>query len=429
MKPANKLYNITLLALLFSVIFICTAKSESEFNIGGYYKNFSVVYDLPDIPIYSINLGDRTIGSVSNRLRIDMSYRPNDWLKGELSYNFVPRIQDPLLFLGDPFNFGINPMQYRFDDFDNRLYPDNIEDTRSFGIYHNLDRASLSIRAPFADIYIGRQAIAWGSSRVINATDVIAPYAFTELDTEHRIGVDAVRVRVPIGLMNEIDAGIIFGEDFKFENNAFFIKGRAYIAQTDITPMIVGFRENLMLGVDIARSIGRAGFWFEAAHVWIDALTDDNNGTGDDYFRLTTGLDYSLADGLYGFAEYHFNQAGTNEKEDYFELFGNTAYREGSVYLLGKHYLIPGISWQISALVTGTAEIIFNAGDQSFTLTPYIEYNIAANIYLSGGAYLAVGESPETTIFSDIIPIEILSPKSEFGTYPDMIFASFRFYF
>ncbi len=130
------------------------------------------------------------------------------------AYSVAPRIQDNTLFYSDPLLADIDRFGYRVTDFDSRLYPCENDTAGSFAIFQNLDRLYLGLKADDFDLYIGRQAIAWGSARVINPTDVLVPYKFEELDTEERIGVDALRVRIPLGSLSEFDAGAVFGEDF-----------------------------------------------------------------------------------------------------------------------------------------------------------------------------------------------------------------------
>ncbi|MGB2697356.1 MAG: hypothetical protein WBD28_05785, partial [Candidatus Zixiibacteriota bacterium] len=102
-------------------------------------------------------------------------------------------------------------------------------------------------------------------------------------------------------------------------------------------------------------------------------------------------------------------------------------YREGPVYLMGRHYLAPGFSHQITPLITFTGEALINLSDPSLFLVPQLEYNIAENIYLSAGAYLGLGKSPEMRKKQEGEPK--LQLGSEFGSYPDLYFTSFRVYF
>jgi hypothetical protein len=414
------------LLLLFLILAGVPAFS-SHFSLTGYYKNFFVVFDPPAVAHSSVaTSSDNPMGMVSNRLRLNFFYDPNEWLSFSLSYNVLPRVQDPALSEDSLVVAQVDLFRYRFKDFRQRLYPEQ-DEPRSFVILQNLDRAFLTIRTAAADIFIGRQAIAWGSSRVINPTDILAPFTFDELDAEDRVGVDAVRVRIPLGFMGEMDSGYIFGKDFKFKKSAFYIRGKFYAAETDFSFLFLGFAENLMAGWDISRSLGGAGFWFEGAYVFVDAFRKEKEPEADNYVRTTIGLDYSFSGKTYGFLEYHFSSAGTNRWQDYLLNILKPGRLEGAVYLMGKHYLIPGISYQISPLITFSGQALINLIDPSLFLAPYVEYNISPNIYLSAGAFIGIGKGPEA--YDPRAPFLGERFRSEFGGYPDIYFSSFRVYF
>jgi len=401
--------------------------SSHNYRLDGYYKNYSTVYYFSQSQTGVYDVCASNLGSVSNLLRLESSFKLKPIAHFDMAYNISPRVQDPDIYDQNIFPLTINPFSYRWGDLDDPLYPDDTDAIESFAIFHNLDRAFFTIRLPVVDILVGRQAIAWGSAHMVNPTDIIAPFTYNELDTEDRIGVDAVRVRIPIGFMGEVDMGYISGNEFTLDKSAFYLRGKYYLMQTDISVLAIDFRQNLLVGIDLTRSIGGAGFWIEGAWVNIDAFTDHGNGIGSNYFRLSTGCDYGFDGNIYGFIEYHFNQAGKNHPEQYSAATSHTAYREGAVYLLGKHYLIPGISWQISPLLTGSMELLTNCGDLSCSLTPFIEYNIAQNVYLSAGAFLGIGDSPRLENVNGRFPQ--VQFKSEFGAYPDSYYTSFRYYF
>jgi hypothetical protein len=418
-----------ILVLAFVYIFCVTENlSASEnFSCGGYYKNYSVAIDQPEVNDLQ-DTADRSIkGSVTNRLRLKFLCRAKKWLSVNLAYDLSGVIQDKSLFDEQILSLGLKAQNYRAFDLDSRLYPQEKEKLNSFAILQNLDRCFLDLKINFADIYLGRQAIAWGSAHVVNPTDIIAPYSFNELDTEDRRGVDALRMRIPLSSLEEIDAGYVFGDDFEFENSALFLRGKFNYRRTDISLLLVGFQENLLAGFDLTRSIGGAGFWLEQGYVFTGALNGGGSRNGNNYFRSSLGFDYSLKNGTYLFLEYHFNQAGVCKPEDYLTRLGGTAYQEGSVYLLGRHYLAPGISYQITPLITFSGEALINLTDPSVFIMPRVEYNIAENIYLSAGAYFGLGRGPTAVISQNDVPA--LRLRSEFGSYPDLYFSSFRVYF
>jgi len=418
----------TLSSFMWVLLLGQSALAEDPLAVSGYLKNFTIAFFQPSVEGTADAYREPDLGAVNHRLRIRLNLKMADWMSWFAAYDISPRIQDPSLFTGGPFVSGLAPGAYRFADLDQRLYPGEDRDPTSFTVFHNLDRLYTAIRTPMADIFIGRQAIAWGSGKIVNPTDVIAPFTFNELDTEERTGVDAIRVRIPLGMMDELDLGYVAGEDFVFDRSAFFLRGKINLLETDVSLLLLGFRSHLLLGLDFARSLGGAGFWCELAATWCDVFNDDNRpAMAKDYFRAAVGLDHNLGPTTYGFLEYHFSSAGTEDPAEYLSLLETTAFVDGSVYLLGRHYLGIGISQQISPLIPATGLLLVNLGDLSLTVAPQVEYNIAENIYLGVGIYWGIGKAPSgEEVEGRIIPTRL---NSEFGTYPDMFYASFRVYF
>lgn len=395
-----------------------TAAQSGAVAANGYFKSYFYLFQ----PASPDDGG--LMGLSSNRFRLDLNYKPRPWIAMQAAYDIVPRVQSSGTSVDSLFLRQINPFAYRAADLDARLYPRGSDPVKHFSLFQNLDRAMVAFHARAADITVGRQPIAWGSARVINPTDVLAPFAFEALDTEDRVGIDAVRTRIPLGTLSEVDAGYVFGKHFRFENSAFYGRAKFNVRKTDVSLTAMGFRENFLAGFDLAGSVYGAGIWLESAYVFVDALGDYANGRQYDYFRLSSGIDYSFTGNTYGFIEYHFNGAGASSPRDYFGRLCRPAYTEGSVYLTGRHYLIPGVAHQLSPLVTLTGESLINLLDPSFFLSAQAEYNIAADVYLGAGAFIGIGRKPGSGAGG--IPVDT---GSEFGAYPNAYFASIRYYF
>ena len=397
-----------------------------ELKLSGYFKNFSMMFSLPE-PLNPDAAADQPLLGLSNtRLRLSLSYAPVESLTFLLAYDVSPRIQDPFFFRASPFVLSPDAGSYRVADLRTPLIPGANDPAGSFGLYHNLDRLSVKVKFKFGDLIIGRQPVAWGSGRVTNPTDIIAPFSFHELDKEERFGVDAVRLRIPLGPLGELDTGYVFGRDFEFKQSAFFIRGKVNVLKTDVSLILLGFQEDLLLGLDLARSLGGSGVWLEAACVLPGALTKARP-KAENYARLTAGIDRSLGGRAYGFLEYHFNSAGASRPADYVTLFAQPAYTRGTAYLMGRHYLAAGLTYQVSPLIPFSGMVIWNVSDGSLALSPQAEYNVAENIYLGAGAYLGIGRRPGTSLFGTAGAAPDL--RSEFGSYPDFVFLSFRVYF
>lgn len=396
------------LTLIFQVNIV-----TADLNIGGYYKNFFTLLNLPQA-------NEPLMGAVVNRIRTNISYVPTDVISFSLSYDISPRIQDPSFFSNSPFAVGIPSSRYRITESDSLIYPIDDDSIGNVGIYHNLDRASINYSTQYADISIGRDAIAWGSARIINPTDVVAPFSFDQLDTEDRVGVDAIRIRIPIGVMGEVDTGYVIGENFDYDKSVLFIRSQLNAIETDFSISLIQFQRNLLAGIDITRGLGGAGFWLETAYVIIEPFIDMNSAS-DNYLRSSIGLDYSFYSSVFTFIEYHYNGAGTLNPENYIDNLNQPAYMVGGVYLFGVHYLSPGISYQLTPLINIGGQVSFNLSDMSATFIPQLSYNVAEDLHLSIGGLLSIGKSP--------IDDEQFILQSEFGSYPNLFFSSFHLYF
>ena len=239
-------------------LFGFTAISRAgDFSLRGYFKSFLLVYQPKSTGNSAFDAFQQsTMAQSTNRLRLHLAYRPQSWVDMDAAYDIVPGIRSEG-FSADTLLFGrIDPFVYRAVDLDTPLYPSQEGSIGHFVLNQNLDRAMVTFHTKQADIVIGRQAIAWGSARSVNPTDVLAPFTFETLDTEDRIGIDAARVRIPLGSLSEIDAGYVFGKDFRFNNSAFYGRTGFNAYNTDFSLLFMGFRENLLAGFDMAGAIG-----------------------------------------------------------------------------------------------------------------------------------------------------------------------------
>ncbi len=419
---SDKKSNIVVFLL---VVFLTTMPLlSSGLSFSGYYKSFFNLLIPKSIKIGDENRDIPDLGMFLSKIRIKMSYSPTDWLSLKAEYEVSPTVLDLKELSGFQLVTGANSPKYRIVDLPKKMYPNGNDSKSDFFINQNLDRFYASISFNFADVYIGRQVISWGSAYVINPTDIISPFSFNDIDKEQKSGVDAIRVRIPLGTMDELDIGYIFDEESGLNESAFFIRGKINFLNNDVSVLVLGFKQNLLVGFDLSRSFGGAGFRFESAYVF-DKIMDKAypKELKENYLRLSVGLDYRFSESVYGYAEYHFSSSGRNNSSKYLSNSKSNAYLTGSVYLLGKHYISAGISYRFHPLIPISGFVIYNITDGSIMISPTLEYNISENIYLSLGGFVSMGEGIEYNEKGKFIL------KSEFGSYPDYIFTSFRIYF
>lgn len=388
----------------------------------AYVKSFFMAVDPTKID------GDPDTGHpgeavADNRVRLMAKWNRGSSLSAEAAYVLEPIAQPPNL----QYSAGINwhqQTQYPYRAFDaaQYIYPKPDQKKGSFTLAQNIDRACLTYSPAFGDITIGRQPIALGAARVINPTDVLAPFAFGTLDAEYRLGVDAVRLRIPSGDMGEYEAAFVAGDHFSRHNDAVMLRRKFYVRNTDLTLISMIFRDNLMLGGDLSRSLGDANVYAEAAYVFAKALDDPR--PNDNFFRLSAGVDYNfnVAGGLITFVEYHYNGAGAASPSGYSSVPDNPAFGDASDYLLGRHYLAPGVSWQLTALWKLDTSALINICDGSSYWTPALDYSFSDNINVGVGAMIALGKSASSSG-------SIVVPGSEFGLYSSSYYTTVRIYF
>ncbi|MFP4432422.1 MAG: hypothetical protein ACLFPV_14320 [Spirochaetaceae bacterium] len=379
-----------------------------EGSLSGSFKSFFFL-------ARDIDYQETTAGIASNALRLSGSLYPSGRLAFEGAYRIFPEVRSPILAEGASVAPAAPGAEYRVADLPDRAFPPEEETADNAAVYQDLDRAFATVSLPFADLILGRQAISWGTARVVRPTDVIVPFSFAEVDTEYRRGVDAARVRIPIGGFSEIDAGSIFGEHFAPEESAFYLRPGVYIGQTDLELLGMVFRDNLLGGFSLSRAIGEAGAWAEAAYVVPDSAGD--------YLTASLGVDRNLASDVYGYLEYHFNGAGTLSPGEYLSTATGPAYSEGNVYLVGRHYLAVGGTYTATPLLPMDALIVVNLTDGSAELTLSAEYNFTEDVYLSGGVLLGIGPESET---EGGVPTRY---RSEFGAYPQTFYTQVKLYF
>lgn len=394
------------LILIVALLLFCSSApaQESRIETGGYIRNFLIFTDSEN--------DDST--ELLSRIRWRLFIPGKEFVSLEIAYELLPGLRENDSVISSPTT---SLLSYRAFDLDELVYPDSTDSGSDFLLQQNLDRLNVTFTTDKFDIFIGRQAIAFGSARTINPTDIIAPFIYNTIAKEELVGVDAVRIKTPFMEMGEIDMGIVFGDDFRADESAAFFRNRSYILKTDISVMAMIFRENILAGVDLARAIGGASAWLEAAQVFANAT--DSYRPGENYLRFSIGADYSFTDKTYGYIEYHYSGAGKGRSENYFTPLTETAFTEGAVYLLGRHYLAPGFTYEITPLFFFSGNALMNLNDISVLLSPVFEYNIAQDIYANLGAFIGLGDSSDNP----------LKPENEFGLYPDVYYAALNIYF
>lgn len=345
------------------------------------------------------------MSTLDARLRLSASVHPGAF-RGEAAWELVPLFR-PKLPVQPSLLLRPMPSSYRAYDFNREVFTDDDE----FFLFHNLDRLFISLSPSFAELHIGRQALSFGVSRAVLPTDIITFFTFDTLDQEHRIGVDAARGLIPLGELSELELGYIAGDKFCWQQSALYGRARTNLEGSDFEVLLMHFRENTLLGASLESSVADAGIWLEAAYTW--ARSFELFVEAKNYFRLSVGADYNFAEGVYLFGEYHYSSAGELERALVPANLMQVAYSQGGVYLLGRHYFVPGLSWEITPLTVLRSQLLCNLSDISAYLSASLEHSLSEDLYIELGGFISINRGQ----------------GSEFGYYPDIVYAALRRYF
>jgi len=340
--------------------------------LGGYWKVYCLASESPQAE-------GPMEGYAQGLLRLERSLHAGDF-DLDLAWELRPSFGSPAP--GD-LDGGL-PAPYRAADLDGRLYPGAGDSAGGFTLHQGVDRAEMGLSLGAADLTLGRQAVHWGSGRLIRPTDFAAPLAASALEVEDRPGVDALRVRWALGMMSELDGGVLAGPDADPDSSGAWLRGRTFLRRADVSLMAAAYRGNAMLGLDLNRPMGEAGAWLEASATGLGSLDGAGDGT---LWRATAGLDISPASDLYCAAEYSHSSRGISTRAP-------QRVAESGVYLPGSHYAGCEARWQLSALLTASAAGLARLDGSGGWASARLEYSMAQNVWLQGGFQLSGGGDP-----------------------------------
>jgi hypothetical protein len=308
-------------------------------------------------------------------------------------------------------------------------------------LQHNLDLLAVRVKLNKGELMVGRQVLSWGAGRFWNPTDLLSPFAPTDIDREVRRGVDAVRYSLPLG-----DTALL--DMLYLPQKAGWAQGGVVRAQAnthgfDVSGSAAKYGADLVIGADASGDLGPLGVHAEVAYTYnLPNLEPDAVQTGERFVRGVTGIDWRPAADWIVTAEYSFNGVGASDPSRYVEALSSDRVRRGEVFGAGRHYAGVSAVWRRTELLSLQGMAIANLADPSALVMPVAEYWAAQHVILRLGGYLPLGARPDLSALRQLTPndVAMLSPayrtasqslglRSEYGASPAGAFLQLGFYF
>jgi hypothetical protein len=379
-----------------------------SFALDGYYKNFLSVSHYYEHPL----IQQPTEAIDIQRLRLKIKANLSPYVEIHVHHEVIPQVQS----MGSSQSFGAFAGLELKEDYPNRLFTIPTVTSGNFKLANDLDRLFIVLVLPHVDIFLGRQAVSWGTALVWNPTDLFTPFSPFAIDKEQKQGVDAVRLTFEIGDLTALD--MVYVASKKPEKMSGGARFSTSFDVVDLSWMAGYFRQDWVFGMDLATDLFGMGLRLEGTHTIAHK--------GRDFARVSVSLDYRFDFGLYILGEYAYNGFGTMDPSRYaeylFDPVKSARLLQGEITVLGMHHLALMLDWEIHPLLHGQLMTVMNLSDPSAVLGPSLIYDIITDVQVLAGAYLAIGKRPEKTLDPSAL-------RSEFGTYPHTFFAAMKIYF
>jgi hypothetical protein len=263
-----------------------------------------------------------------------------------------------------------------------------------FQLQNNLDLLSLKFILPKGEIVVGRQVLSWGTGRFWNPTDLLSPFAPTDIDREVRHGVDAVRYSVPLSSTSLVDLLYLPQKEGWAQGGVARVQANA--RGFDVSVSAAKYVADAVFGADTAGDVGPIGMHAEIAYTQHLPNLDpaDTPGNRERFVRAVAGIEWRPREAWVLGAEYYFNGFGTSAPSGYLSQMRSERVARGEVFGSGRHYLGLVSSWAASDLWSVQATALVNLQDPSAMLVPMLEWSAAQNRLLRLGAFIPLGDRP-----------------------------------
>lgn len=377
-------------------------------------KSAAVVQDAPDAALLA---SDGEAAASTWRLRLDAEARPAASLTLAAAYEQRLQVGSAGLAGGAPIPLDTRA-PYRVRQLDWR-----IAGRETFAWRHEIDRASVAIHLPRAEITLGRQAVGWGRGALFGAVDLFAPFTPLEPDREWRRGVDAIRADVRLASRLSADVVAALGESAGA--SAFVARVRGYAGELD-AEVVGGWRaRDLVAGATTSAAVGDAEVHGELCLFLAPESLPGGGAWGNERLapKGVLGGSYRIpvARGVVVLAEYHYSGFGARAARDVVPLLSDAAFRDrlarGDTQILGRHAVALLGTLELTNELAVQALALASPVDGSGVLSPAATYTLSDAASVNATLYAPWGAGADGLLL-----------RTEYGATPLSFFVQVRLY-
>lgn len=291
--------------------------------------------------------------------------------------------------------------QRRFVDFDPFLV-----DEGSLRLQHNLDRLSLAWESADVRVVVGRQVLSWGTGLLWNPTDLLSPFAPTDVDREVRRGVDAVRVSLPVGALGGLE--LLWLPQQRPEDQGFVARARTNLSGFDLSMTAAKYVDDFVLGADVAGDLGVLGVYAEGALTLPIARPDDA------FVRAVMGGMWRPSEALVLTGEVYWNGFGADDADSIVAVLQDPRVVRGEVFGAGRLYGGLVASYAVDELTSLSSTAIVNAFDPGLLWVPAVEIWLEQQVLVRAGGFVPVAAGVDVDRFRGLTPQDLLEGSDAF---------------
>jgi hypothetical protein len=380
------------------------------------------------------------VGLVTNTLRLGGRLSWNDKLDFTVAWQVAAIVASSPAFAASSSSSYLGASliapQRRLVDFSPYLVADG-----GLLLQHNLDRLAVKYAGEKFSLTVGRQVLSWGTGRLWNPTDLVSPFAPTDIDREVRRGADAVRLSISLGATSQLE--VLWLPQQKAADNGAILRGRTNLFGWDFSATVAKYVSDLVFGADFSGDLGPLGAHGEAA--WTVPMNgiDDAKPLGLQlgFVRAVGGLDWRPSEKWVLTGEYYFNGFGAQNDGMILAKLRDPRVVRGEIFGAGRHYAGLVATWLATELLTLNVTALVNCSDPSVTIIPVLEYSFEQHVLLRAGGFIPLGMGVDVATLQALNGNDVatnspawqrasstLAARSEYGLSPIGVFVQVGLY-